>query len=342
MDAKAFGSFIAANRKELHMTQVDLAAKLNVTDKAISRWERGLGFPDINTIEPLAAALGLTVLELMRSEKSSDKEEMTNNDISEIMNSAADMTLENIKIQNTNLTVLSVVAGIVIVLLLIPRQFHWWQIIFPLVGLAVMIVCTYYAHRSHDRSGNRKIYTVTGYLACFITVLSGIRLLPDAFAESHAYWCSLIVIFIEISAMFVGFHHILTQYQGTIRNNIIYIILYLFLLISILHGFYRNVTVNESRIKTQAAEEYAKEQLLHDFNIGENQIHETSSYIHSYFLLPFENIYCVGFSYSAQDGGQAEEYGYEMSVDDILHVSVKRQGKDLGEEIMENDDFPEE
>ena len=56
MDSQKFGTFIAQCRKDKKMTQADLAAKLNVTDKAISRWERGVGFPDINTIEPLAAA----------------------------------------------------------------------------------------------------------------------------------------------------------------------------------------------------------------------------------------------------------------------------------------------
>lgn len=69
MDAKKFGSFIAATRKESNMTQMDLAKKLQVTDKAVSKWERGLGFPDINTIEPLADALGVSVLEIMRSER---------------------------------------------------------------------------------------------------------------------------------------------------------------------------------------------------------------------------------------------------------------------------------
>ena len=69
MDAKKFGVFISTLRKENDMTQVDLARKLNVTDKAVSKWERGLGFPDINAIEPLADALGVSVLEIMRSEK---------------------------------------------------------------------------------------------------------------------------------------------------------------------------------------------------------------------------------------------------------------------------------
>ena len=69
MDAKKFGAFIAMLCKENNFTQLDLAKKLQVTDKAVSKWERGLGFPDINTIEPLADALGLSILEIMKSEK---------------------------------------------------------------------------------------------------------------------------------------------------------------------------------------------------------------------------------------------------------------------------------
>lgn len=68
MDAKKFGAFIADRRKQQHMTQAELAGQIGVTDKAVSRWERGLGFPDINTMEPLANALGISLLELMRSE----------------------------------------------------------------------------------------------------------------------------------------------------------------------------------------------------------------------------------------------------------------------------------
>lgn len=69
MDAKTFGTFVAECRKRKNMTQADLATKLNVTDKAVSRWERGVGFPDISIIEPLASALEISVLELMKSER---------------------------------------------------------------------------------------------------------------------------------------------------------------------------------------------------------------------------------------------------------------------------------
>lgn len=73
MDAKNLGAFIAQLRKENNMTQAELARKLQVTDKAVSKWERGLGLPDIHTIEPLADALGVSVLEIMKAERLTDK-----------------------------------------------------------------------------------------------------------------------------------------------------------------------------------------------------------------------------------------------------------------------------
>ena len=69
MDAAVFGRFLAETRRAQNMTQAELAGHVGVTDKAVSRWERGVGFPDINTLEPLAAALGLTVPELLRSRR---------------------------------------------------------------------------------------------------------------------------------------------------------------------------------------------------------------------------------------------------------------------------------
>lgn len=72
MDARKFGGFIASLRKEKGMTQAELAKKLQVTDKAVSRWERGQGFPDIHSLEPLAKALDISLVELMNSERSPD------------------------------------------------------------------------------------------------------------------------------------------------------------------------------------------------------------------------------------------------------------------------------
>ena len=61
------GEIILNKRKELGMTQSELASKLNVTDKAVSKWERNASCPDIGTVPKLAEVLGLDVNELMGS-----------------------------------------------------------------------------------------------------------------------------------------------------------------------------------------------------------------------------------------------------------------------------------
>ena len=65
MDANKTGALIAAKRKEKGMTQRELAEKLHISNKAVSRWETGAGFPDVSLLEPLAEALGVTVTELL-------------------------------------------------------------------------------------------------------------------------------------------------------------------------------------------------------------------------------------------------------------------------------------
>ena len=69
MDNQKLGIFITELRKEKGLTQAQLAQKLNVTDKAVSKWERGVGFPDIKLLEPLADVLDISLLELMKSER---------------------------------------------------------------------------------------------------------------------------------------------------------------------------------------------------------------------------------------------------------------------------------
>ena len=54
MDNIRFGSFVAQLRKERGLTQKELAQRLHVTDKAVSKWETGRGFPDLKLLEPLA------------------------------------------------------------------------------------------------------------------------------------------------------------------------------------------------------------------------------------------------------------------------------------------------
>lgn len=68
MNEYVTGSLIRRLREAKHMTQAELANALHVSDKAVSKWETGRGYPDISLIEPLAAALGVSVIELFSGE----------------------------------------------------------------------------------------------------------------------------------------------------------------------------------------------------------------------------------------------------------------------------------
>ena len=74
MDNEKFGNFIKSLRKEKKLTQKELGEKLNITDKAISKWERGLSFPDIAMLNSLASFFEIDVSELLNGEKGIKKE----------------------------------------------------------------------------------------------------------------------------------------------------------------------------------------------------------------------------------------------------------------------------
>lgn len=98
MDTEKFGKFIAACRMDNHMTQKELAQKLQVTDKAVSRWERGKGFPDISFLVPLSEALNISVPELMKSERDDTKREVFSaGEIRNVLTSASQMEKQNKK-----------------------------------------------------------------------------------------------------------------------------------------------------------------------------------------------------------------------------------------------------
>ena len=69
MNAECTGQLIAARRRELGLSQTELAEQLHVTDKAVSRWETGRGMPAVDSLEPLAEVLGLSVSELLSGKR---------------------------------------------------------------------------------------------------------------------------------------------------------------------------------------------------------------------------------------------------------------------------------
>lgn len=75
MKKKTLGMMISSLRKEKGMTQLELAEKMGVTDKAVSKWERDLSYPDLNSIPKLAEIFGVSVEDLMQNRLESQREE---------------------------------------------------------------------------------------------------------------------------------------------------------------------------------------------------------------------------------------------------------------------------
>ena len=75
MDAQKTGRLIAEARKEQGITQKELSQALHVSAQAVSKWERGLNFPDLSLLEPLGDCLGLTVSELLSGQRGEEPKE---------------------------------------------------------------------------------------------------------------------------------------------------------------------------------------------------------------------------------------------------------------------------
>ena len=90
---KTLGTMIAELRKQHGMTQLELAEKMGVTDKAVSKWERDLSCPDINSLPKLAELLGVSVEELMQVKKEAEAPVSKVTEIMEIAPKAVAMAM---------------------------------------------------------------------------------------------------------------------------------------------------------------------------------------------------------------------------------------------------------
>ena len=92
MDKTRFGEFVARQRKGLGMTQRELAQRLFLSDKAVSKWERGLSLPDVTLLIPLAEALGVTVTELLEGRRMPAEADMGMDQVEQLVKRTLSLT----------------------------------------------------------------------------------------------------------------------------------------------------------------------------------------------------------------------------------------------------------
>ena len=126
MDIKKIGKYIAENRKKKNMTQEQLAEKLGVTSKTISRWENGNYMPDISILKPLSEELGITLNELLSGEKV--EEEKYQEKLEENIINTIDYSNKKIIEKNNFTGLLLVIFGIlctIIAMSIFPSDSSW-------------------------------------------------------------------------------------------------------------------------------------------------------------------------------------------------------------------------
>lgn len=156
MDAKILGNYIVARRKELGMTQANLAEKIHVTDKAVSRWERGIGLPDIDNLEALAKALDVSLVLLMQG-KACEENHISIREAEELVTNTIKMSKETSKVQKgfwgSVLGVFGIIIMLLCVMLLRDGKIIFYSVVSIITGLiawGIPIIDRVYLKTCHD------------------------------------------------------------------------------------------------------------------------------------------------------------------------------------------------
>ena len=146
MDQIKIGRFIANCRKQKNLTQMQLSEKLGITDKAISKWERGIAMPDTSIMLELCDILGINVNELLSGEKISMENNQKNEQL--LLDMAKELERKNKTIWSSMwaimiVSITALIAGIFIAAFLIPEGV--WQLVTILFICVVFLIPCFYA-----------------------------------------------------------------------------------------------------------------------------------------------------------------------------------------------------
>ena len=209
MDTNATGRFIADLRKQKGYTQKELAEKLRVTDKAISRWETGKGLPDTSLLKPLGDILGVSVSELLSGKIIEDEKMKDQSDkiILESLNYSKRMFASTIG-------VIFFIIGIALIfspLFSASRNYAW---ILGVAIAATAIFCAYMRKKEYSMRAKNKVYYLAAImLQCAALILEilpvGVVMVfaagPDErITEIYSYFSLLPVGYANVTPMLTG------------------------------------------------------------------------------------------------------------------------------------------
>ena len=147
MDQIKIGRFIAERRKKASLTQMQLAEKLGITDKAISKWERGIAMPDTSIMLKLCDILGISVNELLCGEKI-DMENNNQKNEQLFLDMAKELEKKNKTVWTSmwiimGVSVIGLIGGLAVAAFLIPEGI--WQLLTILGTCVLFLIPCFYA-----------------------------------------------------------------------------------------------------------------------------------------------------------------------------------------------------
>ncbi len=140
MDLDKIGKFIALNRKNKGLTQEQLAEKLGVTNKTVSRWETGKYMPDLSLLKPLSEELGITLNELLSGEKI-EEQKIVENTERNILNTI-DYSSKKVEIEHKKISIILMILGAIISIsaLTIFNKESSWCSIYSIIGIIIFVI----------------------------------------------------------------------------------------------------------------------------------------------------------------------------------------------------------
>ncbi|MBQ8343507.1 MAG: helix-turn-helix domain-containing protein [Clostridia bacterium] len=197
MDQKQTGKFIAEMRRERGLTQKELADRLLISDKTVSKWECGGGFPEVGLILPLCNELGITANELLSGKKLTETEYKKNaeENIVNLMNEKKELKLK--VFMEVAVVLITIIAGLALCmvagLLTIPFGWRVALIVIALTVIFVGIVSAFVLERTAfafkcSHCGNRFVPTVGAYIMGMHTITKRHLKCPKCGVRN---WCKI-------------------------------------------------------------------------------------------------------------------------------------------------------
>lgn len=298
-------------------------------------------------MEPLATALGVSLLELMKSEIISEEVQMKKDESAEKKYTSAEVTemmysMEEIRKQQQRQDKIAGYLAIPVMLIVaaifkLSGHANFGGAVFAGLLGAGAIVCVYYLWENREDKESRKVY---GF---FTIVMTGIFLIlcsfmiPDGFWEHHKQEATLITCVVNLAIVVYMFGLVIKKINREKKNPaiiMVVVVLELVLVMWILQSFAaRSIENADGTSKGVVAEQFAKQLLLNEKDVEEDWICG-----YNYVQIDLHpDVYRVGFTYYANQKdveiGKESVYGYDIQVDSEYMITIKEKSVAIGEDL---------